>query len=489
MKTSTYKFAAVAIAFGALAITAFADRTIKSGTLQVESKRTILKPVAGVRLDPVTRKPLTQWQPMSQTQGSGFVTNFGGGYIPAYDVCNSAPTGGLPNAGGYATPNTFADFYGATPIATGNIWNFGPTANWPMWADDMSLAAGTAGRVSRWHEITARIGSAPATDLILIIETFDTHSNDVAGPASSNIIDVWAWNFGVVTPGFFGFPIDFDDFLTFSASGLKLPQSATGGGYRVSWATVDSSNNIVGLPSTGIAISPGYFYSNDAADPYVSGTNPSNSDEFQWDDDTPFNYIHEDETITASLPTPYSENYSYEYTNIAGTGPGILHATAALFVNDSAPLIKGNITFSDVSGPRRNPLFADVEISDGVTTVSDVIAVSQNGYYEIYVPANGTWTVRVKSEHFLTKQAVVAVTGSATQNFTLTNADIDGDNSVTIFDYIELSNNFDKTDADLDFFDIGGAGVPKSFSDLDRDGAVTIFDYIILSNNFDVSGD
>ncbi len=62
----------------------------------------------------------------------------------------------------------------------------------------------------------------------------------------------------------------------------------------------------------------------------------------------------------------------------------------------------------------------------------------------------------------------------------LTNGDVDGDNIVSIFDYIELSLAFGTVAGDADW---------NERADLDEDGEVTIFDYIILSNNFDIIGD
>ncbi|MBS1704882.1 MAG: DUF3466 family protein [Armatimonadetes bacterium] len=62
----------------------------------------------------------------------------------------------------------------------------------------------------------------------------------------------------------------------------------------------------------------------------------------------------------------------------------------------------------------------------------------------------------------------------------LINGDVDGDNSVTIFDYVALSEAFDSIDGDPNF---------QPNADLDGDGAVTVFDYLILSSSFDSIGD
>jgi len=61
----------------------------------------------------------------------------------------------------------------------------------------------------------------------------------------------------------------------------------------------------------------------------------------------------------------------------------------------------------------------------------------------------------------------------------LLGGDIDGDNSVTVFDYDRLSAAFDSAP---------GAANWDAEADIDGDGTVTVFDYDILSSNFDVTG-
>ncbi|MBS1705567.1 MAG: hypothetical protein JST40_06810 [Armatimonadetes bacterium] len=69
------------------------------------------------------------------------------------------------------------------------------------------------------------------------------------------------------------------------------------------------------------------------------------------------------------------------------------------------------------------------------------------------------------------------------------NGDIDNDNSTTIFDYLVLSDYFDKSSNDPDWLDVGLNGFAPWEADLDGDQAITIFDYLILSENFDKTGD
>lgn len=73
-----------------------------------------------------------------------------------------------------------------------------------------------------------------------------------------------------------------------------------------------------------------------------------------------------------------------------------------------------------------------------------------------------------------------AVNGVLSARTTLRGGDVDGDNEVTIFDYIELSAGFMSVPPDSAF---------NLAADFDRDQYITIFDYIILSQNFGLEGD
>ncbi len=151
-------------------------------------------------------------------------------------------------------------------------------------------------------------------------------------------------------------------------------------------------------------------------------------------------------------------------------------------VREAARVVSGVVTFDNgyIGTDLVNVTF---EVTDGSTTQTEVIAID---------PATGTYSFPVDSAitassvdvfakaptHLRLLKAGYSVGSPA--NFALINGDVDADNSVTIFDYIELSGSFDLNVGDSGFVD--GA-------DLDKDGSVTIFDYIILSDNFDKSGD
>ncbi len=103
-----------------------------------------------------------------------------------------------------------------------------------------------------------------------------------------------------------------------------------------------------------------------------------------------------------------------------------------------------------------------------------------NGESTILIP-NGNMPLRVKYGHWLSQVRTPVVQSSGLRyEFDLLNGDCDGDNEVTVFDYIELSNAFMTVPGNVGW---------NPDADLDGDGEVTIFDYIILSGNFDLSGD
>ncbi len=71
---------------------------------------------------------------------------------------------------------------------------------------------------------------------------------------------------------------------------------------------------------------------------------------------------------------------------------------------------------------------------------------------------------------------------------TLFGGDVDEDNEITIFDYIILSEYFDRDSSQAGWNTVGANGFAPSDADLDGDGAVTIFDYLLISENFGLTG-
>ncbi len=143
--------------------------------------------------------------------------------------------------------------------------------------------------------------------------------------------------------------------------------------------------------------------------------------------------------------------------------------------------ISGRVNLQDFPNPINEPV--TIQILRGNSVVQTLVTpLTNTGNYTVFTFITGTFDVRVKGQHWLADRRVgVDLSGNVSNlNFDLVNGDVDGDNSVTIFDYIDLSQSFD--------LGLGDAGY-NDRADLDGDNLVTIFDYIILSNSFDLTGD
>ncbi len=141
--------------------------------------------------------------------------------------------------------------------------------------------------------------------------------------------------------------------------------------------------------------------------------------------------------------------------------------------------ISGQVTLGDwggaVAGRQVNLRLKDA----GGNEEQVLCTLDASGNFSTETSLSGAITARFRDSHWLAK-TVSATVGGSPIVATLINGDVDGDNSITIFDYIELSGSFDLSVGDVGYL---------ANADLDGDGSVTIFDYIILSNNFDVTGD
>ncbi|MBS1705573.1 MAG: hypothetical protein JST40_06840 [Armatimonadetes bacterium] len=143
-----------------------------------------------------------------------------------------------------------------------------------------------------------------------------------------------------------------------------------------------------------------------------------------------------------------------------------------------APVLTGQVALGDWTGSY--PSSVDIEMYDsGSNLLKTVTAgIDDNGNYS--VPLEGADHARVKYSHWLGRVVNTAGGGTVHANFSLLNGDVDKDDSVTIFDYVTLSDAFDTSVGDALYV---------SDADLDGDGSITIFDYLVLSTNFDITGD
>lgn len=206
------------------------------------------------------------------------------------------------------------------------------------------------------------------------------------------------------------------------------------------------------------------------------------------------------DALTASVVTPPSSgsltlnpNGSFTYTPASGFSGNVTFTYKAndgavdsspgtVTINVQPPkTLSGTVTLEQLDSSA-GPAGETIEIrlkNAGVTVNTFTTTLNASGGYSVNIPSSvtGNLEVVIKSSHWLAKSAgIKSFNANATATVSLINGDVDGDNSVTIFDYIELSSNFD----------VVGTNVP---GDLDEDGVVSIFDYIILSSEFDKFGD
>ncbi len=124
-------------------------------------------------------------------------------------------------------------------------------------------------------------------------------------------------------------------------------------------------------------------------------------------------------------------------------------------------------------------------------TIPNLVPLS-NGY-KFTTLLKGVFTVMVSAPHFLTKKITnVTIEDGIVSGLdaTLQNGDIDGDNIVSILDYIALSEAFEAvSDVDGNFETEDPSPNWNPNADLDGDDVVSVLDYITLSNNFDREGD
>jgi hypothetical protein len=327
-----------------------------------------------------------------------------------------------------------------------------------------------------------------ATGLVLAVFTADSVDQTGFGPAW-NLASGYAFNFGALGQGFWGADLD----LTGSDDAWAAP-SLTGGGYVI----LPANAGFTTLPSTAV-FSMG-LNSQLSATSTPAGTNPSDTSFLEWVDDstaadnyvsnTP-DYFLDDWTSSAGA---YSELYSWAF----GGSFGDLQSAIGFYQDPDARTIEGNVTFEGYSGPRPFPMMITVDVSDGTNTNNATAIVDATGHFKVkdvnQTGAGGARTVHIKAESWLghtvnTNTTAGDVTGVS---ISLKNGDVDGDDVVSVFDYIVMSDNFDDDEAAADWNDPQGGvtgAPPNNWADLDRDGVISIFDYIQLSDNFDLAGD
>ncbi len=186
--------------------------------------------------------------------------------------------------------------------------------------------------------------------------------------------------------------------------------------------------------------------------------------------------------------------FGNRFFDVAGSPASETLIDSMARVGDALPsehTLSGTLDLGPVDSAWATGLVFEWELLSG-TEVADSGTFHCNsalGFTLTALANGGPYTLRIGGRPYLTKSTPnVSFDGTAVQ-VALTSGDIDGDNSVTVFDYSVLSDSFDKSSADADWNSVGGSGFAPRDADLDGDGSITVFDYSILSDAFDRTGD
>lgn len=146
--------------------------------------------------------------------------------------------------------------------------------------------------------------------------------------------------------------------------------------------------------------------------------------------------------------------------------------------------VRINVGLQDYVGdPTAVPVSIELIDSANNSSLFENLFVDTRGFVTVTAPAAGTYSVRAKASHWLSKLAVevpVSSNGNFGLSFSLLNGDVDGDNEVGSSDLSEVSSAFLSADGDPNF---------SAAADLDGDGEVGSSDLSILSTNFLLAGD
>ncbi len=151
----------------------------------------------------------------------------------------------------------------------------------------------------------------------------------------------------------------------------------------------------------------------------------------------------------------------------------------------------GHVDLNDYFGPVAGQKVTVTFRQQGIDMENQEVTLDASGNWSLSTTRRGVHQIGLKGKHWLRKftgdvnlSTTVVIPSVANEN-----GDIDGDNSVTVFDYGVLSDYFDRSSAQAGWTTVGGNGFAPADADLDGDEAVTVFDYGIISDHFDKSGE
>lgn len=198
-------------------------------------------------------------------------------------------------------------------------------------------------------------------------------------------------------------------------------------------------------------------------------------------------------TVTMNLNdfvyTPTSGYYGFDSFNYSiRNGNEFLNGKACIYVTEIMGIHLGLGDWNGTQGYSGLKL----QFFDGFGQLVREQDITTDDGGDAEIPAPGRlfapiYHVRIKHWHWLSQERLYDPNNPTAVNFNLVNGDVDGDDVISIFDYIVISENFDKQAVDGGWT-TGTLGSRPIDADLDGDDVVSIFDYIILSEHFDLEG-
>lgn len=345
----------------------------------------------------------------------------------------------------------------------------------PYISNDIVLATGTGGLLAQRMQIAWFWNPPGPESLVVLAFAADRFGATDAGPSWATGFHGVAIDFGVTAPSQDYFYADID--LHSTGDSLALPSDGSGA-IVIYYSTLVSGNFV---PAT--LAQPMQWGTRWSGNPSYPGTNPSRSDQWQWDDDNPTDFDH--------TTGPLGERYSYDFGSFVP--PRVLGGMAALFVDANAELIGGTIDFSgidpDTTRPVDSATFYIRVAGDPLDIVSvQTVSIPASGQFRLAAPGTpGNYTISCIDSHFLRRSVgPIAVTGAPGVRLaplmTMVNGNVDADDpgAIDIADFALLSQSFGTSFGDPGFY---------QNADLNRDDTIDIGDYSILSSNFGLEGD
>ncbi|MBL8086794.1 MAG: hypothetical protein JNM85_01830 [Chthonomonas sp.] len=184
--------------------------------------------------------------------------------------------------------------------------------------------------------------------------------------------------------------------------------------------------------------------------------------------------------------------------SILNDADGDLNTTAKTALGDveipcpPAGVIGGTMTLVGLVGSPHDR-YAHLTLTDAAGTVvgEESVLMDASGRFASNLTVGaGEYKVTAKSNCFLRRARLNVTAGNAGElSFVLLPGDINNDNVVDLFDYLLLSENFDRNSSDPGWTTPGPSGISPMETDLNGDGSVDFFDYLLLSQYFEVVGD